>query len=269
MNYQKHYNLLIDRSIAEHRRRYKRTHEKYIYYERHHIVPKCLGGSNHNNNLVLLTPEEHYVAHQLLVKMHPNSYGVLYAAIRMTQSPINQRMNNKLYSWLRNRFSKNIEILNKEGKIGMKGKKHTVETKNKISNALKGHPGLKGKDNPNFGLKRSEETRRKMSENNYFNNGGKQSSGEDSPNFGLKRSNETCEKISIARTGVSTGPRSEETKQKMRDSRKLQTKTSQKRVVVFGVTYNSLKESCDALNKSHKYIIHRLRSEKFLDCYYL
>jgi hypothetical protein len=38
------------------------------YSERHHIIPKSLGGSN-ENNLVRLTPREHFVCHLLLTKM--------------------------------------------------------------------------------------------------------------------------------------------------------------------------------------------------------
>lgn len=38
------------------------------YFERHHIKPKSLGGDNSKQNLVNLTPEEHYLAHYLLWK---------------------------------------------------------------------------------------------------------------------------------------------------------------------------------------------------------
>lgn len=42
------------------------------YCERHHIVPKSLGGLNNKENLVFLTPKEHFVAHHLLWKIHRN-----------------------------------------------------------------------------------------------------------------------------------------------------------------------------------------------------
>jgi len=35
-------------------------------YERHHILPRSLGGSNDPQNLVKLTVREHYIAHRLL-----------------------------------------------------------------------------------------------------------------------------------------------------------------------------------------------------------
>jgi len=39
------------------------------YTEKHHILPKSLGGKNTKNNLVELTIKEHYVVHHLLIKM--------------------------------------------------------------------------------------------------------------------------------------------------------------------------------------------------------
>ena len=39
------------------------------YIEKHHILPKSLGGDNSANNLVRLTAREHYICHLLLVHM--------------------------------------------------------------------------------------------------------------------------------------------------------------------------------------------------------
>ena len=39
------------------------------YTEKHHILPKSLGGSNDQSNLVKLTAKEHFVCHRLLVRM--------------------------------------------------------------------------------------------------------------------------------------------------------------------------------------------------------
>lgn len=39
------------------------------YVERHHIVPKSLGGSNEKENIVALGPREHFICHLLLRKM--------------------------------------------------------------------------------------------------------------------------------------------------------------------------------------------------------
>ena len=63
MNYQKIYNDLINSA------RRKILTEDYI--ERHHIIPRCMGGDNNIENIVNLSAAEHFVAHQLLVKINP------------------------------------------------------------------------------------------------------------------------------------------------------------------------------------------------------
>ena len=93
MNYTKHYTILIDRA----RQRQLIDSCK----EQHHIIPKCMGGSDSSENLVYLTPEEHYVAHQLLVKIHPNEDGLVYAALMMC---VGHSRNNKKYGWLKRRY---------------------------------------------------------------------------------------------------------------------------------------------------------------------
>ena len=97
MNYLKIYNNIIDRAR-------NRTIEGYC--ERHHIIPKCLGGSNERSNLVDLTAREHFVAHQLLVKIYPNNRGLLLAVQMMCVSSSGQVRNNKHYAWLKEALSK-------------------------------------------------------------------------------------------------------------------------------------------------------------------
>lgn len=58
MNYKKHYDLLIQKALD----RVKPD----CYFEKHHIVPKCVGGSDEESNLVNLTYKEHCVAHRML-----------------------------------------------------------------------------------------------------------------------------------------------------------------------------------------------------------
>ncbi len=97
MNYANHYDRLITRSRGRHLDGYK---------EEHHVLPRCLGGSDNADNLVFLTAREHYVAHQLLVKMNPDHYGVSYAALLMTRvGRCEGRVTNRYYEWLKARFS--------------------------------------------------------------------------------------------------------------------------------------------------------------------
>lgn len=95
MDYKKHYDLLINRA---------KTRKMSCYVEKHHIVPKCIGGTNEENNLVELTPEEHYVAHQLLVKIYPDIDSLVYAANKMTVTSKTTKRNNKLYGWLKRKY---------------------------------------------------------------------------------------------------------------------------------------------------------------------
>lgn len=97
MNYKRIYDNLIDR--AKHR-------ILECYTETHHITPKCMGGSDNKNNLVDLTPEEHYLAHQLLVRIYPNNNALIKAAMMMTVN----RSNNKIYGWLRRKHSNAMSL---------------------------------------------------------------------------------------------------------------------------------------------------------------
>jgi hypothetical protein len=98
MNYQKHYDLLIDRAKA-------RVLSGYV--EVHHVIPRCIGGSDDNANLVQLTAEEHYVAHQLLCKIYPKEKKLAYAMQAMAGGNAfqNERANNKLFGWVRRRYA--------------------------------------------------------------------------------------------------------------------------------------------------------------------
>lgn len=101
MDYQKHYNLLISRAR-------NRILEGYV--ERHHVLPKCLGGSDDKTNIVQLTPEEHFVAHALLVKIYPEERNLILAVQKMCRGHKGSRK-NKMYGWLKKRFAARMREL--------------------------------------------------------------------------------------------------------------------------------------------------------------
>lgn len=164
--------------------------------ETHHIIPRCMGGNNDKSNLVELTPEEHYVAHQLLVKMNPRNIKLLYAANMMTVGNSGQVRNNKQYGWLKRQLS--------EARIGQPGRRWTDAEKEARSEKYKGRNGKL----------HSDETKKKI---------GKASSGRihtaeskekiSKSGSGKKRTEETKYNISQALTGK---PKSEEAKKNMR-----------------------------------------------------
>ena len=48
------------------------------YTEKHHIIPKCMGGNDDTKNLVKLTFREHYIAHWLLSKIYKDNLKISY-----------------------------------------------------------------------------------------------------------------------------------------------------------------------------------------------
>ena len=50
MNYERTYEALCEGS----------TESKDIYTENHHIIPKCMGGSDESSNMVRLTAKAHF-----------------------------------------------------------------------------------------------------------------------------------------------------------------------------------------------------------------
>lgn len=53
---------------------------KTEYSERHHILPRCMGGMDGDDNLVAFTALEHIVAHILLYRMYPDNLKLAMAA---------------------------------------------------------------------------------------------------------------------------------------------------------------------------------------------
>lgn len=135
MDYRRHYNLLITRG---------QNRILDVYVECHHIVPRCMGGTDDIGNLVKLTPEEHYVAHQLLVKIYPGISGLIYAVRMMC---FGNRRNNKMYGWIKREFSEERtkfrhsdetkkQMCISRGRDGRRFGKHSDDTKLKISMAV-------------------------------------------------------------------------------------------------------------------------------------
>ena len=138
MDYFAHYDRLIARASGRVISGYK---------ERHHVLPKCMGGGNEPENLVELTAEEHFVAHELLVKMYPDVPALAIAVVFMAK----QCGMNKAYGWLRRRAADGLR-----GNTHALGIKHSPETRAKVSASMRGNTRMLGKSVP-------QQTREKMS----------------------------------------------------------------------------------------------------------
>lgn len=94
MNYKRIYDQLIQRGQD-------RVPNGYV--ERHHIVPLCMNGPDTKENKVALYPEEHFVAHALLLKIYKDThyrYSLAKAVHKMTVGHDGKRVRRKLYGWL-------------------------------------------------------------------------------------------------------------------------------------------------------------------------
>jgi len=130
------------------------------YKEKHHIIPKCMGGDNTKNNLVELTAREHFVCHRLLVKMVPVAFKqkMVYAIWSMANKEnLHQtrvKATSTVYEQLRKSFSKThsawmkenhhfkdpevfqrfLESLKTRRPTGRPGRKLSEETREKLRN---------------------------------------------------------------------------------------------------------------------------------------
>lgn len=167
MNYQKIYDDLISRGL-------KRGLDKSIikeYTEFHHIIPLCMGGPDIKENLVLLFADEHYLAHQLLVKINKRlKYSntkeerIIYRDLALANKAMtmtsrkNNHSKNKLYKWTRKEWIDSISGDNNP----MRNIVITDEHRKNISEAAKRR--LANKENhPLFGTHHSQETKDKLS----------------------------------------------------------------------------------------------------------
>lgn len=147
MNYQKIYNNIINRG---------KTRIIEGYKEKHHVVPRCMGGTDDSSNLVNLTAEEHYLCHLLLVKIYPNNIRLVRAAMFMVSSNKHQQRNNKAYGWLKRQYSEYMQGPNNPSTLNGVWNKGLTGYKNKVNfsdKTLKSMSERMKSSNPCAGIK--------------------------------------------------------------------------------------------------------------------
>jgi hypothetical protein len=182
--YEKWYNNIIKNAGGRSRRK---------GYERHHIIPKSVGGTNDKSNIAFLTTREHFVCHWLLTKFYTGQALVkmLYALNGMkrdngSQNRYHTKITSRVYARLREEFAK-IHSQTMKGKPSpLKGKKLRTEEQ---------------KQN-----QREKMTGRKLTQEHIDK--------VVKARVGYKHSEETVNKISSSLTGVKRGPWSESEKLK-------------------------------------------------------
>lgn len=154
--YTKTYFKIIDK--------YKNSVSISGYSEKHHIIPKSMGGTNDDYNIVVLSAKAHFICHHLLTKMVINRQDqikMIHAFWRMCHTKTQkQKIHPIIYQKLKIERSKAI----KESKNWWIGKKHTEESRIKMSNSAKGrnphkHKNYKKPNIWNSGLNKDNDQR--------------------------------------------------------------------------------------------------------------
>lgn len=212
MNYQKIHDQIIERAKTENRKK-----GSDVYYERHHIVPRCMNGTDDDENLVLLTAREHFIIHKLLCEIYPNNRKLLFA-FTLFINKFNSNGQLREYRVSSREYERCKRLLSIHG--------HSNETKEKISKANSGRvmsdesnkkrsESAKGKTAWNKGTKLTKEQLSKHATHQP---------GYEVWNKGIPRSYETRQKISEANKGrlkgIKKGPMSIEIKEKISNTLK-------------------------------------------------
>lgn len=203
MNYAKIYEQIIQRA---------QNRDISGYYEKHHIIPKCVGGSDHIDNIVKLSAREHFICHWLLHVMHPDNDSLFYAFDLMCRYSNCGKQKRYVPS------SRVIEACKIERSKRMskqfKNRVITEEHKKKLSDSAKNRVGA------NKGRQFSEEHKKRLSDSKK----GKMAYnviGENNP----MKNPEIAKKVSNAKKGKPSNRKgcilTDEHKQKLRLARQL------------------------------------------------
>lgn len=218
MNYQKIYNQVIERAKIRQR--------PDCYCERHHILPRCLGGNNDLENIVYLTAREHFICHWLLCRIYPEKPGPAHAFWMMCKM---KTRGQKRYTPSSRTYQEAKIIATKFiGELSSK-RKHPPRSEEFCKNVSKRKLGtVQTKETrekislTKTGSKRSEETKRKIG----LAGKGRLVSLETREKLRLSRvgiilppvSQQTRDKLSKASKGRKLPPISEKTREKLRSS---------------------------------------------------
>lgn len=185
MNYQKIHDQIIERA---------KTRKLQGYKERHHIIPKCLGGTNDDDNLVDLTAREHFIIHKLLYFIYPDN-DKLFFAYRMMALQTSSLTNKRTYlvsshEFERLRLEHSIRVSKNQKGISL-SKQHCENISKSLSNRTIPLDVREKISKTLTGRKLSAETKQKIS----------------LARKGIVVSTETRQKLREAALGTNTGPK--------------------------------------------------------------
>lgn len=231
MNYKQIYEQLIDKA---------KNREIIGYTEKHHILPRSMGGTNDKSNLVKLTAKEHYVAHMLLWKIYKN--GSMAQAVWLISYVDNHKINSRTFEILRKDYAAAVSKIHK-------GKIYNEQTRQKMSISKMGKISpMKGKS---FNLTDEEIKIRSESRKGKY-------AGEINhmkTDAHRQRQRDLCN--------------SPEAKQKFIERMTGHRPYHFRQVSAHGVEYESAAQCSRALNVTYNWLMRRLTMDKYPDYFYI
>lgn len=236
----------LSKTEYEHRCKYLRLYFRIIdrcknmteeelsgYCEKHHILPRCMGGTDSKSNLIELPVRYHIMIHIVIIEAYPEIRGLRYAMLMITSDG---NKNNQIYrkGGLKTFSTRFLAKIRENSIIKLRKLGKSEEHRRKLSEALTGRKipreivekvasKLRGRKMPEEqrkrmstllkGKKRSPEAIKRNSESHK----GKKiplevrikmsisTSGEKNPMYGKPRSEETKRKISEKNKGGRNG----------------------------------------------------------------
>jgi hypothetical protein len=148
MNYKRLYNKIIEKHGTT-------TRNKGEYRERHHIVPKSVGGSDESDNLIYLPARVHFVCHRLLCKIYDSGKlkFAFWAMCNQLHGDVTRdyKVSARTYEVAKKHFAIENSKLHK-------GKKMSKEWCEALSKRMKGNViNPAGPSNPLYGRPRPKE----------------------------------------------------------------------------------------------------------------
>ena len=172
-----------------------------IYTERHHVIPRSLGGSNDPSNLVKLTAREHFICHLLLPKMltgidKRNMTFAIWSMLNRDHSK--QKSRHKVNSHVDQRLKTQIAVAISESNTGRVRSKEFCKLMSELRTGRK-MPQISGSNH----YTQNDGYISKIAGENHYMHGKTQDSASNQKRrdkiLGTKRSNETKKKQSEAR----------------------------------------------------------------------
>ena len=162
MNYQRIHDEIIADSRLSNPVGFQHINKSMGYKERHHIIPRCIGGSDDPENLVYLTARRHFIIHRLLTKIYPNNKKIWYA-FSMMFANTKRTSRSKDSGWMKS-VSKNYESLRVFLATSMRERIISEESRNRMSLLFKGKKLSEERKAQMRERRHSQETKNKIAE---------------------------------------------------------------------------------------------------------